>query len=84
VSVITDVANGLLNRWDEKDSVLAFLRDLATALVPVAASVGGCPFCQEIHLECPRCGESVHFPRYKRKDVDVVRCKKCGQKMKHP
>ncbi|MDR2865544.1 MAG: hypothetical protein LBV68_08050 [Spirochaetaceae bacterium] len=84
VTLIADTANGLLNMWNEKDSVLASLRDLMTAAVPNAASVGGCPFCQEIHLECPRCGDSVHFPHYKRKDADVVKCKKCGQKMKHP
>lgn len=51
---------------------------------PGASSIGYCPFCTAMHLECPKCRSATGFPGNKDPTKDAVKCRQCGQKMKHP
>jgi transcription elongation factor Elf1 len=81
-------ATALLDVFHTRDSALSnaikAAKDFAWEITPPAFSSGECPLCTQSHVECPKCGAAVVFPHNKRVDLDLVKCRACGQKMRHP
>ena len=50
--------------------------------VPSSDSWGKCPFCNKEYIRCPNCHDLVVFPPGT-DDEAILRCPKCGQRMRH-
>ena len=50
--------------------------------VPSSDSWGKCPFCNKEYIRCPRCHTLVEFAPGTA-DEAILRCPKCGQRMRH-
>lgn len=79
--ILTDVAlksiGGFLKPWSTLKVLPRFLDD-----VPSSDNWGKCPFCNKEYIRCPQCHSLVEF--YPGTDDEaILRCPKCGQRMRH-
>jgi ribosomal protein L37AE/L43A len=80
--LVVGVGNMIVDFLQPKSEFSQAIKSISEAVTPLADTVGECTFCKSLHYQCPRCGSAVMFPSNKRVGVDMIKCKKCGKKMR--